>query len=239
MDLSYILPSSFDISSLPSFSEENGLWKAKFPLEEDDLFVVYTYREGKMEADVEDGEGEKYALFSLPSPGAFVSKLREEAESILSGLLYPLLSLSSPERDRVISLFGEKYGIKPETPWSDDEESMVFRSPSCGKWIALMMRIPSSRLGIPGEEKVCAVNLKHDEKAIPALIDRKFVFPAWHMSKKTWITVLLSPSLDWDFFSSLIERSRELVERKQKNSPHSCGPDKAFSRSEEELECNV
>lgn len=215
MDLSHILPLSFDISSLSSFSEEDGLWKAKFPLEEDDLFVVYTYRDGKMEADVEDGEGEKYALFSLPSPGAFVSKLREEAEGILTSLVFPTLSCSNPLEDRVISLFQEKYGIKADAPWEDDS-SLVFRSPCNGKWIALMMHIPSSKLGIPGEDKVFVVNMKHDEEAIPSLVDRRFVFPAWHMSKKTWITVLLSPELDWDFFSSLVERSRELVEKESK-----------------------
>ena len=32
------------------------------------------------------------------------------------------------------------------------------------------------------------------------------------MSKKTWITVLLSKDLDWEYFTSLVEESRRLVE---------------------------
>ena len=75
-----------------------------------------------------------------------------------------------------------------------------------------MMNIPSSRLNIPGEENVDVINLKHSQSHIPHIIDRHFVFPAWHMSKKTWITVLLSKDLDWEYFTSLVEESRRLVE---------------------------
>ena len=214
MDLTSLLPSSFDISSFPFFRKEGEVWVMEVALEEDDLYGRFIYDGKRMSADVVDGEGEKYALFSLPSPGAFVSSLREEVEGILSSLIFRFSPDSFPERDKVIALFREKYSISPDTPWSDDNESLVFRSLRNGKWIALMMHIPSSKLGIPGEEKVFAVNMKHDEESIPSVIDRHFVFPAWHMSKKTWITVLLSADLDWNYFSSLIERSRELVEGK-------------------------
>ena len=117
-------------------------------------------------------------------------------------------------RDKVISLFHEKYGIEGEMPFSDDDTSIVFRSLKNKKWIGIMMNIPSSRLNIPGEENVDVINLKHSQSMIPSLIDNRFIFPAWHMNKKTWITVLLSPDLDWGFFSSLLEESRRLVEER-------------------------
>ena len=127
-----------------------------------------------------------------------------------------IFSLSSREkmRDKVISLFHEKYGIEGEMPFSDDNTSIVFRSLKNKKWIGIMMDIPSSKLNIPGEENVDVINLKHSQSMIPSLIDNRVIFPAWHMNKKTWITVLLSPDLDWDFFSSLLEESRRLVEER-------------------------
>ena len=98
-------------------------------------------------------------------------------------------------------------------PWSDDNTSIVFRSNKNKKWIGIMMDIPPSRLKMQGEENVDVINLKHTQSKIPSLIDNRYIFPAWHMNKNTWITVLLSSDLDWDFFSSLVEESRRLVEK--------------------------
>lgn len=214
MDLSHLLPSNFSISLLDCFSFSDGIWKARIPLEEEDLFVVYRYDGETMRADVVDGEGEKFSLFYLTNPGPFSSKIRDEVEKILSSMVFSLSSREEKARDKVISLFHEKYGIEGEMPFSDDNTSIVFRSLKNKKWIGIMMNIHSSRLSIPGEENVDVINLKHSQSKIPSLIDNRFIFPAWHMNKKTWITVLLSPDLDWDFFSSLLEESRRLVEER-------------------------
>ena len=213
MDLSCILPSDFSISLLECFSFSDGIWKARIPLEEEDLFAIYRYDGETMRVDVVDGEGEKFSLFYLTNPGPFSSKIRDEVEKILSSMIISLSSREEKARDKVISLFREKYGIEGEMPFSDDNTSIVFRSLKNKKWIGIMMNIHSSRLSIPGEENVDVINLKHSQAMIPSLIDNHFIFPAWHMNKKTWITVLLSSDLDWDFFSSLVEESRRLVEK--------------------------
>ncbi|MGN1190288.1 MAG: MmcQ/YjbR family DNA-binding protein [Candidatus Ornithospirochaeta sp.] len=212
MDLSHLLPSDFDITLFDCFSFDKGIWKAIVPLKEDDLFAVYSYDGKTMDAHVEDQEGERFTLFSLPNPGAFASKIREEVEDILSSLIFSISDDSSFFRDKVISLFKEKYKIEGEKPWKDDDESIVFRSSFNNKWIAIMLSVSSSKLGIPGEKKVDIVNIKHSQSDVPCVIDHHFIFPAWHMNKKTWITVLLSKDLDWDFFASLVEESRNLVE---------------------------
>ncbi len=213
MDLSCILPSDFSISLLECFSFSDGIWKARIPLEEEDLFAIYRYDGETMRADVVDGEGEKFSLFYLTNPGPFSSKIRDEVERILSSMIYSLSPKEEKVRDRVISLFLDKYGIEGEMPWSDDNTSIVFRSNKNKKWIGIMMDIPPSRLKMQGEENVDVINLKHTQSKIPSLIDNRYIFPAWHMNKKTWITVLLSSDLDWDFFSSLVEESRRLVEK--------------------------
>ena len=213
MDLSYLLPSDFSICRLEGFSLSENIWRVKIPLTEEDLFAIYSYDGEKMKADVVDGEGEKFSLFYVTNPGPFSSKIREEVEKILSSMIYSLSPKGEKVRDRVISLFLDKYGIEGEMPWSDDNTSIVFRSNKNKKWIGIMMDIPCSRLKLQGEERVDVINLKHTQSKIPSLIDNRSIFPAWHMNKKTWITVLLSSDLDWDFFSSLVEESRRLVEK--------------------------
>ena len=213
MDLSYLLPSDFSICRLEGFSLSENIWRVKIPLTEEDLFAIYSYDGEKMKADVVDGEGEKFSLFYVTNPGPFSSKIRDEVEKILSSMIYSLSPKEEKVRDRVISIFLDKYGIEGEMPWSDDNTSIVFRSNKNKKWIGIMMDIPCSRLKLQGEERVDVINLKHTQSKIPSLIDNRSIFPAWHMNKKTWITVLLSSDLDWDFFSSLVEESRRLVEK--------------------------
>lgn len=213
MDLSHLLPSDFSICRLEGFSLSENIWRAKISLTEEDLFAIYSYDGEKMKADVVDGEGEKFSLFYVTNPGPFSSKIRDEVEKILSSMVYSLSPKEEKVRDRVISLFLDKYGIEGEMPWSDDNTSIVFRSNKNKKWIGIMMDIPPSKLNLHGEENVDVINLKHTQSKIPSLIDNRYIFPAWHMNKKTWITVLLSSDLDWDFFSSLVEESRRLVEK--------------------------
>lgn len=73
------------------------------------------------------------------------------------------------------------------------------------------MKIKYKQLSLTGDEEVWVVNLKEDSEEIPSLIDKKSVFPAWHMSKKHWITVLLTAATDFNRLRVLTERSFNLV----------------------------
>lgn len=213
MDLSFLLPNDFDISSIPSFQEkEGGTYVCLLPLD-DELSVLYTYCDGRLDAEVYDAEGEKYSLFSVSStPGAFVSKLREDVREKAEELLSIREDYS--QRDRVYSLFSSLYGISPDFPFEGDDETAVFRSLKNGKWVGILMHIPQNRLGLAGDKKVYVLNIKAPEADIPSMKDGRNIFTAWHMSKKHWISILVDQGLSDDMLSSLVEKSRILVERK-------------------------
>ena len=212
MDLSSLLKGLSP--SVIKLMEEKGIME--IPLEEEGLKALLTYDGEMLNASVFDSEGERYVLFDIDPPGAFVAKLREEVKAKTE----EALGIRTPEstlalREKVISLFSERFGISDTYPWKDDNESAVFRSSSNGKWVAIMMKIPLSRLGFSGEKMGYVVNLKHDEERIPLIVDHTHIFPAWHMSKRHWITVVISSGLDWDKFAALVERSIALVEKKR------------------------
>ena len=73
------------------------------------------------------------------------------------------------------------------------------------------MRIGFKKLGIESDEPVWVVNLKADAEKIPELVDSNTIFPAWHMNKKYWITVILTTITDFNQLCKLTERSFELV----------------------------
>ena len=157
--------------------------------------------------------GERYALFDMPSShGAFVASLREEVQQIIDKIRAKCFE-SKDLKDDYIAWIKSQFGAEPDFPWPDDAPySFVFRCPN-EKWFALVMRIKYRQLGLTGDEDVWVVNIKAEQDAIPTLIDRKSIFPAWHMNKKHWITVLLTAATDFEKLCELTQKSYELVNK--------------------------
>ncbi len=155
---------------------------------------------------------EKYALFDMPSHGAFVASLREEVQKIIDDIKAKCFE-TNDLKDDYIAWIKSKFGAEPDYPWPDDAPySFVFRCPN-KKWFALVMRIKYRQLGLTGDENVWVVNMKAVQDDIPNLVDRKSIFPAWHMNKKHWITILLTAVTDFNKLCELTEKSYELVLR--------------------------
>lgn len=155
--------------------------------------------------------GEKYALFDMPSShGAFVASLREEVQKIIDEIRANCFE-SKDLKNNYIAWIKNQFGADPDFPWPDDAQySFVFRCPN-DKWFALVMRIKYKQLALSGDEEVWVVNMKASPDEIPNLIDHKSIFPAWHMNKKHWITVLLTAVTDFEKLCELTTKSYELV----------------------------
>lgn len=159
--------------------------------------------------------GEKYALFDMPSShGAFVASLREEVQQIIDEIRSKCFESKDLKKD-YISWIKNQFGAEPDFPWPDTPDYCVFRCPN-EKWFALVMRIKYKQLGLSGDEEVWVVNIKTDQAEIPNLIDHKSIFPAWHMNKKHWITVLLTAVTDFEKLCALTQKSYELVSKSKK-----------------------
>ena len=157
--------------------------------------------------------GEKYALFDMPnSHGTFVASLREEVQQLIDEIKSKCFE-TSDLKDDYIAWIKTQFGAEPDYPWPDDAPwSFVFRCPN-EKWFALVMRIKYRQLGLTGDEEVWVVNMKSSQNEIPNLIDKKSIFPAWHMNKKHWITVLLTAATDFNKLCELTQKSWELVSK--------------------------
>lgn len=159
--------------------------------------------------------GEKYALFDMPSShGAFVASLREEVQQIIDEIRSKCFESKDLKKD-YINWIKNQFGAEPDFPWPDTPDYCVFRCPN-EKWFALVMRLKYKQLGLTGDEEVWVVNIKADQTEIPNLIDHKSIFPAWHMNKKHWITVLLTAVTDFEKLCELTLKSYELVSKSKK-----------------------
>ena len=110
----------------------------------------------------------------------------------------------------------DTFGVTHEFPWGENEGAEVFRHEIGNKWFALMMHIPKSKLGFNDETPVYVINLKCDPMMMGSVRDGVTVFPAYHMNKEHWISVLLDEKAEADRVKWLIGISYELTLQKTK-----------------------
>ncbi len=101
----------------------------------------------------------------------------------------------------------EKYGVKPEFPWDNQDSYGVFRHGDNKKWFAVIMRIPVSKLGIMENRQANVVNLKITDEVLDLVWSLEGVFPAYHMNKDHWVSVLLDGSVEADNLKKLVDTS--------------------------------
>ena len=99
------------------------------------------------------------------------------------------------------------YGVEPDFPWARFPNHMVFRHEQNRKWFALLMSIPGSKLGIPGDQTVDILNLKCDPLLTGSLRREPGFYPAYHMNKETWITAALDGSAEEERIKRLLHMS--------------------------------
>lgn len=93
----------------------------------------------------------------------------------------------------------------------ESTDTAVFRKGTKKKWFAVVMHISRKTLGIESDEKIDVLNVKLNPDEIALLIDQKGYFPAYHMNKKHWCTIVLDGTLDIDEICYRIEQSYYLV----------------------------
>lgn len=101
----------------------------------------------------------------------------------------------------------ENYNAEADYPWVKYPNYEVFRHGNNRKWFALIMDLPKNRLGLTGTDILDAVNLKCDPVLIGSLRNEPGFFPAYHMSKDSWITVSLDGSVPDEKIKMLLDMS--------------------------------
>lgn len=96
----------------------------------------------------------------------------------------------------------------------------VFRHSSNQKWFALIMDVPKKRLGLQGDDLLNVVNFKCEPILMGSLLGEPGFFPAYHMSKDSWITVALDGSVPDDKIKLLLDVSYEATKPKTKAKKH-------------------
>lgn len=119
-------------------------------------------------------------------------------------------------RGTVLKYVLEQYGTQPDYPWDNSPDSAVLRHTGGGKWYGLIMSVPKSKFGFSCDEPVDVLNLKCDPVMSGSMRLNDGIFPAYHMNKQHWISVLLDGTADTGLIKMLIDASFELTAKKMK-----------------------
>ena len=145
--------------------------------------------------------------------GSFVGKVREEYEKILIHIRdenFIKNYFIYPQSNRITQLIYKKYGSKPEFLWEKFDGSGVFRNAESQKWYGAILDVDRAKLqkGKSGIIEVLDIKLEPDE--IQELLLQPNFYPAYHMNKKSWITIILDESVSDDIIMELIDKSYQL-----------------------------
>lgn len=108
----------------------------------------------------------------------------------------------------------ERFGELPDCPFEDDCDTTVLRHSGNRKWFALVMNIPKNKLVPESTGNVDVVNLKCAPEVADSFRHEHGIYPAYHMNKRHWISVLLDGSVSADKLDFLLGVSHELTRTK-------------------------
>ena len=155
---------------------------------------------------------EIYSLFSVDSAiGETVQNIREHIEKLLSSIL-GLADESGKISSEIINYCNNKYGGNHVNPFKKHPDILAFVNEK-NKWYALMSNVEYNKLNKTSNiiTKVKILNVKYPTDNISDIIDNQNIFPAYHMNKKHWISIVLDKNIKLETIKELIDMSYSLV----------------------------
>ena len=177
------------------------------------FFIEIVFVNSQLLIEVYDIEfDEIYSLFSVDSAiGETVQNIREHVEKLLSSIL-GLAEESGKISSEIIDYCNDKYGENHVNPFKKHPDILAFVNEK-NKWYALFSDVDYSKLikNTDITTKVKILNVKYPTDKILEIIDNKNIFPAYHMNKKHWISIVLDKNIKLEIIKELIDISYSLV----------------------------
>ncbi|MBE2986443.1 MmcQ/YjbR family DNA-binding protein [Campylobacter sp. RM12920] len=127
-------------------------------------------------------------------------------------------------KESIASYIKDKFDIKGERVFEKYPKINVFRHKDNQKWFAIILSADAKSLDFSDEARqkfkgeVELLNLKCDPSLAYLLHDQIRIIPAYHMSKKHWVSINLNSDISKEQVFDLIDESFTLSAKKSKRS---------------------
>ena len=193
-----------------------GNGQARHVLTEGEFELRMTMSDQELELVVYDlAMEEPYTLFEVASAsGALVTALRQQVDDILNRILGQQIQ-DNPLVERLVNHVKATYGLAPAHPFKRHPEIIGFKVPEVDKLFGIILPVDYCQIDKTSSrtDQVLVLNLKGKPEHIVERIDNERFFPAYHMNKKHWFSLLLDAQTDWDQLTSLLAESYSLVKK--------------------------
>jgi predicted DNA-binding protein (MmcQ/YjbR family) len=211
MDYSYLLNKyTIDYDKLLSygFIHKKNVYTYKCNLS-NNMYLVVSITNKTMHTNVFDSLlNEEYILYKVKSTSGFVLAIQDQVEKIIDSIISACFT-KGDLRNEIIDYCKKKYNTTPEYPWDDLKDAFTLKNEK-GKWYGLVMKIKGQSLKIK-EPYIDIMNIKCNPDTITKLIDNVNYYPAYHMNKKYWLTIILNNDTNKKELYDLLDKSYNLV----------------------------
>lgn len=172
--------------------------------------IVIIVKENKINGKVIDKEfDDEYLNYRLENQtGEFVNTIRDEfvhtLEDIKENCTINKLFVND-QSNRLANLILKKYSDSPEFLFNDDTTG-VFRNKNNKKWYGIILNVDYKKF-YKKDGKVDIINIKLNPNKIDNLINEKGFFRAFHMNKKSWVSIILDDTVKDEKIMKLIDES--------------------------------
>ena len=153
---------------------------------------------------------EEYTNFRIEGlAGEFINKVREGYKSVLQDIANKCFEKEYfifEQTNRITKLINKKYEVIPEFLWEKFPGYGVFRNKISNKWFGIVMNIDKSKIISEKSGEIEVLNVKLDDK-VGNYIDTKGIYPSYHLSKKSWVSIILDDALPDSKIMDLIDIS--------------------------------
>ena len=187
----------------------------------DFLLRVRVTEEGKVEAELFDPEADApYTLHLVENAGGnFVGEVRKDYEDallLLAETCFDHAVYKQRLTKDLIQYAKERFDEDSEYLWERYPDCGVLRHQGNRKWYAVIMTVAGNKVGLSTENIVEIVDIRAEEEVVNSLVEKRGFAPAWHMNKKSWLTILLDGSVAFSTVVEMLEKSRALAAKKSK-----------------------
>ena len=203
----------FDKISEYGFKKDKSLYKYSKNIMNNTFRVdIEINNDGIVKGKVYDlSFGDEYTNFRIEdSTGSFVGQVKNEFKNLLKDIrsnCFIRETFICEQSNRITKAIKEKYGDEPEFEWEKFPGYATFRNTDSKKWYGIIMNLDKSKLGESSTGEIEIIDIKLEPNEIEYLLKQDGFYPAYHMNKKSWITIILNNTVSDEKIMSLIEKS--------------------------------
>ena len=192
------------------FIFNDGIYSYNVLIHNNEFELIINIKDKRVDGKLIDKDfNDEYEQINFEITTSFIEALKKECEDILLDIrdkCFYKEDFIFSQSNEISKYINKSYNVKPEYLWESEPGFGVFRNPNTNKWFGIIMNIKKNKIiGKDGIEIEVLNVMLHDKTSY--YLENKNIYPAYHMNKKNWASIILDESLSNDEVFNLIDIS--------------------------------